>query len=104
MDNYCPLIKKKCIGNKCAWHTTIRGHNPNTGGEVDESGCVISFLPMLMIENSQQQRATGAATESFRNEMVKAKESDQQILMTAANLLMSNPKFGGSSPTQISGS
>jgi hypothetical protein len=26
---------------------------------------------MLMIENSQQQRQTGAAVESFRNEMLK---------------------------------
>ena len=69
---FCPLIKKKCIGAKCAWHTTIRGTNPNTGAEVDGPGCVVSFLPMLLIENSQQQRATGAATESFRNEMVKA--------------------------------
>jgi hypothetical protein len=29
-------------------------------------------MPILMIENSQQQRSTGAAVESFRNEMVKA--------------------------------
>ena len=27
---------------------------------------------MLLIENAQQQRQTGAAVESFRNEMVKA--------------------------------
>jgi hypothetical protein len=37
-----------------------------------------------MIENSQQQRQTGAAVESFRNEMVKSNESSQQILMAAA--------------------
>ena len=85
---FCPLIKKKCIGAKCAWHTTIRGSNPNTGAEVDEPGCVVAFLPMLLIENSQQQRATGAATESFRNEMVKAHHSDQALLKVAANMIV----------------
>ena len=40
--------------------------------QVDEWACSIQFLPMLLIENSQQQRGTGAAVESFRNEMVKA--------------------------------
>jgi hypothetical protein len=39
---------------------------------------------MLMIENSQQQRQTGAAVESFRNEMVKANETGQQMLIAAA--------------------
>jgi hypothetical protein len=36
---------------------------------------------MLLIENSQQQRQTGSAVESFRNEMVKANESSQQLLI-----------------------
>lgn len=83
---YCPLIKKDCIQMQCAWFTQIRGTNPNTGKEVDEWGCAISWMPILMIENSQQQRHTGAAVESFRNEMVKANESSQQILLSAAGL------------------
>ena len=53
----------------------VRGTNPNTGQEVDEWDCSIKWLPMLLIENSQQQRQTGAAVESFRNEMVKANVS-----------------------------
>ena len=85
---YCPLMKKKCIGAKCAWHTTIRGANPNTGAEVDEPGCVVAFLPMLLIENSKQQRSTTAATESFRNEMVKAHTTDQELLKAAASMII----------------
>lgn len=69
--NFCPLIKKECVGLQCSWFTQIRGMNPNTGKEVDEWGCAMTWLPVLMIENSQQQRQTGAAVESFRNEMVK---------------------------------
>ena len=69
----CPLNKfEPCKELECAWFVQIRGHNPNTGAEVDDWGCSIAWMPVLMIENSQQQRSTGAAVESFRNEMVKA--------------------------------
>jgi hypothetical protein len=67
----------------------IRGNNPNTGAEIDEWGCAIAWLPVLMIENSQQQRQTGAAVESFRNEMVKANEVGQQVLMEAVGVTKS---------------
>lgn len=80
---YCPLIKKECIGLQCSWFTQVRGTNPNTGQEVDEWACAISWLPILLIENSQQQRSTGSAIESFRNEMVKANESAQQVLLAS---------------------
>jgi hypothetical protein len=42
---------------------------------------------MLMIENSQQQRSTGAAVESFRNEMSKASETNINVLSAAAQML-----------------
>jgi hypothetical protein len=72
--NYCPLVKEECLGLKCSWFTQIRGSNPNTGADVDEWACAIAWMPVLLIENSQQQRQTGAAVESFRNEMVTANE------------------------------
>ena len=87
-SNVCPLLKKECIGLQCAWFTQVRGHNPNTGKEVDEWSCAIAWLPVLLIENSQQQRSTGAAVESFRNEMVKANEVGQQILLAATGAQM----------------
>jgi len=46
----------------------------------------MAWLPVLMIENSQQQRQTGAAVESFRNEMTKANEVSQRVLLTAAGV------------------
>lgn len=83
--NYCPLVKKECLGLQCAWFTQVRGNDPNTGKDVDEWACAIAWLPVLLIENSQQQRSTGAAVESFRNEMVNANEKSQQILLAAAS-------------------
>lgn len=79
--NFCPLIKKDCKGLECVWFTQMRGMNPNTGKEVDEWGCAISWLPVLLVENSQQQRHTGAAIESFRNEMVRANEETSRLML-----------------------
>ena len=70
-EHWCPLIGEECMKLKCEWFTQVRGQNPNTGEEVDEWVCAVTWLPMLLIENSQQQRQTGAAVESFRNETVK---------------------------------
>jgi hypothetical protein len=85
--NNCPLDGfNPCRQLECAWFLKIRGANPNTGEDIDEWGCSIAWLPILMIENSQQQRQTGAAVESFRNEMVKANEVGQKVLMAAAGI------------------
>ena len=68
---FCPLISKKCVQNKCKFWTQLRGANPQTGNPVDEWDCAISWLPILLIETSKEVRQGAAATESFRNEMVK---------------------------------
>jgi hypothetical protein len=77
---FCPLIKKDCVQFKCAWFTCLRGTNPNTGKEVDEWLCAVSALPMLQVETANQSRQGAAATESFRNEMVKAHERSTSVL------------------------
>jgi len=76
----CEEIKDNAI-HRCAWFQTLAGTNPNTGEQIDEKGCAIAWMPMLMIENSMQQRSTSAAVESFRNETVQANQKTQQILM-----------------------
>jgi hypothetical protein len=88
--NNCPLNGfQPCKELDCGWFIQIRGRNPNTGEDMDNWGCAIAWMPLLMVENSQQQRQTGAAVESFRNEMVKANEIGQQVLLAATqkNLL-----------------
>jgi len=84
--NFCPLLQKDCIQLECSWFIKIRGMNPNTGEEIDEWDCTMKWMPMLLIENSQQQRNTGAAVESFRNEMVKNNEVGQRVLLAAAGV------------------
>ena len=80
---FCPLVKKDCIGLQCAWFTRVQGVDTNTGNQVDEFQCAIAWMPMLLIENSGQQRQTGAAVESFRNEMVKSNETSQKVLLAS---------------------
>ena len=81
LDNFNP-----CRQLDCAWFMKIRGKDPQSEKEIEEWGCSMAWLPLLMIENSQQQRQTGAAVESFRNEMVKNNEIGQRVLLTAAGV------------------
>ena len=90
----CPLDGfKPCRQLDCAWFIKIRGQNPNTGEDIDDYGCSIAWMPVLMIENSQQQRQTGAAVESFRNEMVRSNEVSQQVLMATIQNAVPTTKF-----------
>ena len=82
---FCPLIGEDCLELKCAWYNQVRGVNPQTGQEIDEWGCAVTWMPMLLIENSQMQRQTGSAVESFRNETVKVNQQAQQLFVNALN-------------------
>ena len=75
----CEEIKDGAI-HRCAWYTKLAGTNPNTGEQTDEAACSMAWLPMLLIENSMQQRSTSAAVESFRNETMQANQSSQLLL------------------------
>lgn len=85
-DN-CPLNKfEPCKKFDCAWFCQMRGSDPNTGKEVDDYACAVAWLPMLLVENATQGRQTGAAVESFRNEMVKANSASQNLLKVATEM------------------
>jgi hypothetical protein len=82
----CPLNNfEPCKQLDCGWFLKLRGTNPNTGEDLDEWGCAVAWLPILFIENTQMQRQTGAAVESFRNEMVRANQTNIALLSEAAN-------------------
>ena len=98
----CPLGAKceelkleddKPVLYRCPWYVQVRGVNVNTGQETDSWGCAIGWLPMLMINTANESRKGAAATESFRNEMMKHSEKTQQVLLVAAH--MANRKVQG---------
>ncbi len=82
-DGKCPLLNKKCIKHQCVWYNMLQGKHPQTGLDVQEWGCSIAWLPLLLVENSSKLNGVQAATESFRNEMVKGQNVMNNIL--AAN-------------------
>jgi hypothetical protein len=88
LDNFNP-----CRQLECAWFLKISGKDPQSNKDIDEWGCSMAWLPIMMIENSQQQRSTGAAVESFRNEMVKANETTIRALLTSNNVIEQKPKL-----------
>ena len=71
--------------HRCTWLVHIAGQNPTTGEISDEKGCAMTWMPVLLTENARVMRGTSAAVESFRNEMVNANETSQQVLLAVAS-------------------
>ena len=92
----CPLHKvdmsKVC--HRCPLWVLIRGKHPQTNEELDHWNCSLAWLPVLLIENSQQQRGTAAAVESFRNEVVKESQASNQAMAALALLAAPQPRNG----------
>jgi hypothetical protein len=86
--NNCPLNGfAECKQFDCAWFVHILGKHPQQDKEIDEFACAISWLPILLIENAQMSRQTGAAVESFRNEMAQPGNNMIAALMETLNTL-----------------
>jgi hypothetical protein len=64
----CPLLKARCIEQRCRWYIQLLGTDPQKGQAVDKWGCAVEFIPVLLIENAKEVRQTAAAVESARNE------------------------------------
>lgn len=69
LGHKCEEVRDNAI-HRCAWFITLAGQNPTTGEQIDEKGCAMSWVPVLLVENARTMRGTSAAVESFRNEMV----------------------------------
>ena len=89
----CPLMGGECIEDgsirdgelvACRFWMVVQGTHPQTGEVVNNGDCAIAWTPILLVENSKVNRETGAAVESFRNEMVKANETNIQVLLSTA--------------------
>lgn len=83
----CPFWRKDValVCHKCPLWTHLRGKNPQSEQEIDEWGCAVAWLPLLLVEGAQQTRQAGAAIESFRNEMVRLSEVSNQMSVISAD-------------------
>lgn len=86
----CPLGAKceevkvednKQVLYRCPWYIQVKGYDSNTGTETDHWGCAIAWMPTLLINTANESRQGAAATESFRNEMVKQGQDAQKLML-----------------------
>lgn len=79
----CPLGAKceevkhengKPVLYRCPWYVMVRGTEINTEKEVDQFQCAIAWMPTLAINTANEARKGVAATESFRNEVMKERQ------------------------------
>lgn len=68
MDKKCPFYDAPCIEHACIFYQNLVGKNPQTGVDVNNWGCVINFIPLLLLENTKAQRETNATVQEFRTE------------------------------------
>jgi hypothetical protein len=83
----CPLHKVdvSTVCHKCPWWTRVIGKNPQSEEMIDDWRCAITLLPMLLIENAQMSRQTGAAVESFRNDVVQVATVNRRLIDAGNN-------------------
>ncbi len=83
LGSKCEEIKDNKL-HRCTWYQSLAGQDPTTGEQVNEWRCAIVWQNIVMVETSMTNRSIAAATESFRNEMVKAQENFNNIMLAAA--------------------
>ena len=79
----CPLHNfEPCKQLDCAWFTKLAGKNPQGGTDIEEWGCAVTMMPLLLVAQTNAARGTQGAVESFRNRMV---EQQDEFLQLAKN-------------------
>jgi hypothetical protein len=82
-DPICPFLKKACIQHDCMMFTHLTMIHPQTGAGVDEFGCAIAWMPILLIEGSNQSRKVAASVDSARNEITTRQDVFNQLVVEA---------------------
>lgn len=75
----CRSIVLEC---DCPKFVNIKMRNPQTGEMVDKFGCVDGFLPLLLIENSQQTRQAGASIDQLRSDVAAANTERMNLVQS----------------------
>ena len=67
-----PKSQQECIKHDCEFYTHLQGMNPQTGQPMDQFGCAVSWLPVLMVENAGEARKVAAEINKHTNVFVQA--------------------------------
>lgn len=70
---HLPEKKQGCIQHECEFYINIMGAHPQTGELVNDFRCSIAFLPILLVENSNQQRQTAHEVGKVANQIHRSR-------------------------------
>ena len=91
-DYKCPMtaFKTRCKKHRddCPNYVHIRGKMPQSEEDIDMYDCALKWAPTLAIELSQRMNQMGATMDSFRNELVKAQDTHNQIMAHGVNVAL----------------
>jgi len=80
VQHNCPINNfEPCKQLECAWFTKLVGKNPQGEKEIEEWGCAVTMLPLILIDQNVGIRGTQSAVESFRNKMIEQQDELLQL-------------------------
>ena len=98
-DYDCPetQFKHKCSKHRanCPNYVMVEGKPPQGEDTIKMFDCALRWAPTLAIELSQRMNQMGADLETFRNELVKAQDTHNQIMAHGVNVALArgDPKM-----------
>ena len=68
---------------RCAWYVKMQGKDPQTGQDIEESRCAMSWLPTLQIESNGKSLDIARSIQSLRNETIERQNKAIKVLGNA---------------------
>lgn len=68
----CPLYRRDVskVCHTCEWYVQVKGQHPQSDEMIDNWGCAMAWMPVLMINTAKEVHQSASAMESFRNNVV----------------------------------
>lgn len=83
----CPLLKKACVEQECAFYVHITGMHPQSGAQMDLWDCAVKWTPIMMLDASKNMRGVQAAVEGMRNDVCERQDNLNNALVMGAKMM-----------------
>lgn len=89
--NTCPLLDGPCIKEKCMFWTHLLGKDPQSETPIDQFGCAIAVLPILLVENAQAIRQTAASMDKVASTSKQQSQQQANVFTALTQRLLRLP-------------
>lgn len=84
----CPLGSKcqEIVGDEmhqCSWYVNLKGSDPQSGNDIDEYRCAMSWQPVLAVAQNTSIIQTSAAVHSLKTDTAKRQNEAIEVLRNA---------------------